>query len=90
MIRHGDLALIPLKRRVNGSGELLPENFVILEDSHLVYGAILCRVNGSLIVKNPCIRHLPGVHPETKIDGWFKVVVGKRAPFWKFAAPTID
>jgi hypothetical protein len=86
VIRQGDLALIPLKRAI---GDNIEGNHTVLEDSHELY-ADQFKTNGSLYALNPKLVHIPGTHPTISATGWYKVVIGRRARFWDFAAPTID
>lgn len=87
VVRQGDVALVPMSRRPNAP--TAASNTVLLQDSHeLVADAIL--ENGNLYALNPSITHLPGTHPHFDLSGWYKVIPGKRADFYKFAAPTID
>lgn len=87
MIRHGDLALIPCSRRP--AAPVAPRKKMVLEGSHQL-SATAIRQNGHLYAKNPSLIHTPGTHPDVRGEGWYKIVVGNRADFWKFAAPTID
>lgn len=87
MIRHGDLALVPLARRP--AAEVVATDRMVLEDSHELIAAEF-RQNGHLYAKDPILTHLPGTHPSVSGSGWFRVVVGNRAPCWKFASPTVD
>lgn len=87
MIRHGDLALIPCSRRP--SAPTANRRKMVLEGSHEL-SATAIRQNGNLYAKNPTLTHTPGTHPTVRGEGWHRVVVGNRAHFWKFAAPTID
>lgn len=87
MIRHGDLALVPLAKRP--SAKVVTADRMVLEDSHEVT-ATQFRQNGHLYVQDPTLVHLPGTHPTVSGRGWYRVVVGVRADFWRFAAPTKD
>lgn len=89
MIRHGDLALIPMKSRPAGTKGQLRKS-AVLEESHELSATQIANVEGRIYAKNPTLVHLPGAHPTVSGHGWFRIVVGKRAEFWKFAAPTID
>lgn len=86
IIRQGDLALIPVR---STKGEDLERTEAILQDSHQLTAEKITK-NGVLYAKNPKLVHLPDTHPEVSGSGWFKVVVGNRARFHDFAAPTID
>lgn len=89
MLRHGDLALIPMKSRPAGSkGQL--RKVALLEESHELKATQIANVEGRIYAKNPSLHHLPGTHSDVNATGWYRIVVGKRASFWKFAAPTID
>lgn len=88
MLRQGDLGLIPLRR---AQGERTPHRSMVLEDSHeLQAAAIRLGADGVVYAKDPLLVHLPGTHPRVEASGWHKIVVGRRAPFWRFAAPTVD
>lgn len=86
VIRHGDIALVPVKKVPTGQVEPTP---YIIESSHRLISKMVIS-NGSLFALNPELSHISGVHPPVKADGWFKIVVGKRSDYWRFAAPTID
>lgn len=86
MIRQGDLALLPVSRAV---GERTTRRKLELEGSHILTASAI-RANGHIYAKNPTLVHIPGTHPMISGDGWYRVIVGKRAPFWPFAAPTAD
>jgi len=88
LLRQGDLALIPLRR---AAGERTPLRSMVLEDSHALEASeIRFGAGGVVYAKDPRLTHLPGAHPTVVADGWHKIVSGRRAPFWKFAAPTVD
>jgi hypothetical protein len=86
VIRQGDIALIRVKRPL---GELQTTTEIVLEDSHKV-SADEIFLNGIYHVKNPVMVHMPNTHPQISGEGWYKVKVGNRAKYWKFAAPTAD
>lgn len=89
LVRHGDLALIPMKSRPAGTkGQL--RKVAVLEGSHRLEAAQIADVDGRIYAKNPTLIHLPGTHPTVESTGWNRVVIGRRADFWKFAAPTVD
>jgi hypothetical protein len=86
--RQGDLALIPLRR---ACGERTPLRSMVLEDSHALEASeIRLGAEGVVYAKDPTLIHLPGTHPTVGAAGWHKIVTGRRASFWKFAAPTVD
>ena len=88
LLRQGDLALIPLRR---ACGERTPLQTLLLEDSHALEASEIRFGGGGVVyAKDPTLIHLPGVHPTVGAAGWYKVVSGRRAPFWRFAAPTVD
>lgn len=87
VVRQGDIALVPLSRRPQA--DEAAETVVILQNSHrLTAGTIL--ENGSLYALDPNLVHIPNTHPSFTLQGWYKVVLGKRSDFYRFAAPTID
>lgn len=89
MIRHGDLALIPMLKRPAGTkGQL--RKVSILESSHELRAAQIAVVDNRVYAKNPTLKHIPGTHPTVSTTGWCRVVVGKRASAWNFAQPTVD
>jgi hypothetical protein len=86
--RQGDIALIPLRR---AAGERTPLRTMVLEDSHELRALeIRLGADGVVYAKDPRLVHTPGTHPTVAADGWHKVVTGRRASFWRFAAPTVD
>ena len=88
MRRQGDIALIPLRR---ACGERTPLQMMVLEDSHELHATeIRLGHDGAVYAKDPTLIHLPHTHPTVGAAGWHKVVSGRRASFWKFAAPTVD
>lgn len=88
LLRQGDIGLIPLRR---AAGERTPLRSLVLEDSHeLQASEIRFGEDGVVYAKDPTIIHLPGAHPTVAADGWHKIVSGRRAAFWRFAAPTVD
>ena len=87
MIRQGDLALVPLKRRpAKGRGK----RTAILEHSHKLSAGNILEADNKVYALDPKLTHIPETHPPVEGKGWYRVVVGKRADFWKFAAPTVD
>lgn len=85
--RQGDIALIPLRR---AAGERTPLQMMLLEDSHELHASEIRLGAGAVYAKDPRLTHLPGAHPRVEATGWHKIVSGRRAPFWRFAAPTVD
>lgn len=95
VLRQGDLALVPmpnLTRLIEEEG--MEENRIILqaEDGSLGHQLTAEKIvrNGNLYAFNAELVHLPGTHPKVIHKGWAKVIIGKRANFHDFAAPTID
>lgn len=89
MVRHGDLALLPMAKRPGGTkGQL--RKVAVLEESHELRAAQIAQVDGRIYAKNPTLTHIPGTHPPVNGSGWFRVVIGQRASAWNFAQPTID
>ncbi len=89
MIRQGDLALIPMKARPAGTKGQLRKS-AVLEESHELSATQIATVEGRIYAKNPTLVHMPGTHSTISGLGWYRIIVGKRASFWRFAAPTID
>ncbi|MFA5466962.1 MAG: hypothetical protein WC251_03835 [Candidatus Izemoplasmatales bacterium] len=92
VLRNGDVALIPAKCprtdvMVFSGGEYRVDDDVAA-DHHLITNEI--RANGAIYAQNPTLYHRKGQHPEARGEGWYKVVVGRRANFWDFARPTVD
>lgn len=85
--RQGDLAPIPLRR---ACGERTPLRSMVLEDSHALDASEIRLGAGAVYAKDPRLVHTPGAHPTVEATGWHKIVSGRRAPFWRFAAPTVD
>ena len=54
------------------------------------YGEIRLGADGVVYAKDPTLIHLPHTHPTVGAASWHKAITGRRAAFWKFAAPTID
>lgn len=86
VIRQGDLALVPV--RSIPAPEIDSTELVLVDSHHLTADKI--RQNGHLYAQNPTLYHLPGTHPTVSGRGWYRVQVGNRAEFWKFAAPSRD
>lgn len=87
MVRHGDLALIPVTRAV---GERTGRKTMLLQKSHKLNASIIRTTDNAVYAKNPSLKHTPGVHPDVSKEGWYRIQVGNRARFHAFAAPTID
>ena len=88
MLRQGDIALMPCSRRP--SAPKIPKRTMLLMDSHRLKGNVI-RQDKTIYAKNPNLIHIPGTHPEVQGENrWYKIVIGKRADCWKFAAPTVD
>jgi len=92
VVRHGDMALVPMKR--SPAGQTLDVESVIIQPEDGSASHVLCadRIveNGNLYALNPHMTHEPGTHPDVCGDGWYKVIPGKRVSFHSFAPPTID
>ena len=86
VIRQGDIALVPIRKPC---GKLLETKEAIIENSHHLVADEIYE-NGFSYVKNPTVNHIPCTHPQISGSGWFKLIVGQRASYWKFAAPTVD
>jgi hypothetical protein len=90
LLRQGDLALIPCSKRP--SAPRITKRTALLEQSHQLKANILRQSeDGQLWAKFPALTHVPGQHPFVQGENrWYKVAVGQRASFWRFAAPTVD
>jgi hypothetical protein len=89
LIRQGDVALIPCSRRPGAPH--VANKVHVIEKTHRLDATSLRRDETDLWARRPHMIHLPGTHPEVSgEDRWYKIAVGLRAEFWKFAAPTID
>lgn len=89
MQRHGDLAIIPMNARPAGTRGARQRREV-LAGSHELKATQIADVDGRIYAKDLTLTHVPGTHPTVTARGWHRVVVGRRADFWKFAAPTVD
>lgn len=87
MIRHGDLALVPVAK--TPAAPAVETTHLVLEDSHELTAKAI-RQNGHVYALDPVLVHLPGTHPTVSADGWHRIVVGQRGRFWSFAKPTVD
>lgn len=92
VLRNGDVALIPAKcpqKEVDifGGGEYRVDDDVA-SDHHVIADQL--RVNGAVYALNPRLYHRKGQHPAARGEGWYRVVVGRRADFHDFARPTVD
>lgn len=85
VIRQGDIAFVPLKRT---GGEATGETSVTVEESHQISADEIRKNETVLYALNPTSFH--PTHPKVELEGWYKVMVGKRATYWKFARPTKD
>ena len=88
MLRQGDLALIPMRRRPAKDSRIAKRTMTI-EGSHELKASSIWH-NGGLYAKDPTLTHTPGTHSVVAAQGIYKIVVGNRANFWQFAAPTVD
>lgn len=87
MVRQGDLALYPVSRAV---GEKETRRTATLQGSHKLKASQIRKTDTGIYAKNPELTHLPGTHPFVSGEGWYRIIVGRRASHWDFAAPTID
>lgn len=85
VVRQGDIAFVPLKR---ASGDTVEHTEVTIAESHKVSADEIRENSKAIYVFNPTSTH--PIHPTITEEGWFKVVVGRRADYWQFAAPTKD
>lgn len=85
VVRQGDVALVPVSRF--RATPVIEIEVVVAENHHITAEEI--RENRDYIyVKNPKSVH--PTHPPIEAEGWFKVMVGRRARYWRFARPTKD
>ena len=80
--RQGDLALIPLRRACGERRFGRWWTRMRLRRADRLGAAGWCTPGPA--------PHPAGAHPTVAADGWHKVITGRRASFWKFAAPTVD
>lgn len=85
MLRQGDIAL--LKMWETPRAAKVADTSRMLLASHWLTAREM-RENSNLYVKDPIITH--PTHPTVNGRGWYRVIIGQRADFWKFAAPTKD
>lgn len=85
--RHGDIGFLKVKSR---KGIVCDDKVIILRESHEINAEEIYKDKDTYYVLNPNIVHLNNVHPSLILDGWYKVIKGKRKNYWSFAAPTID
>ena len=88
VIRQGDIALVPV-RAITKEAVNLDDKEIVILDSHKLEADNIYK-NGVLYAKNPRLTHTPGTHPFVQGDGLYKIMVGRRASYHDFAAPTID
>ena len=89
-IRQGDLVLVPTTKPTKAM--IVEENSLTLQESHLLKAAEIRQTENALFAKSPELHHIPQTHPDVRGLGgaWYRVVVGRRANFYDFAAPKID
>lgn len=85
--RQGDIGLVLVRAPL---GKDTGETKVVLEHSHEINADKIYMKGEYYYALNPMIVHYKNVHPSLDLEGWYKVVVGRRSDFWQFAAPTID
>jgi hypothetical protein len=88
IIRHGDVALLPVK----AVPKIAPidENTIMVIDSHQLAADEIRRKNGVIYAKNPRLHHLKNQHPDVKTTEWARVIVGRRDSAWDFSPATVD
>lgn len=89
IIRHGDVALVPGKRLPVGeqTEQPLPVNVL---DAHVLRADRAVRIGDRLYALNPQLHHEKNQHADVSGIGWYRVQVGLRASFWKFAGEIND
>ena len=93
IIRHGDVALIPVSRLPGGvAAKPIADGpaGVRLIDSHVLQAEQMVEVGGRLYARDPYLQHLKGQHDDVRAIGWSRVQIGPRADPWHFARPTAD
>lgn len=92
ILRHGDVAAIPVRSLPRGERVPLEDMVegVQVVDSHVLHGTEIVRVGQRLYARNPLLRHTKGQHANVSGEGWYRVQVGLRADYWRFASPTAD
>lgn len=90
IIRQGDIGLLSINRLNLAHSEKISNQFTI-QDSHLLKAEEARMIATNIYVKNPSLYHLPKTHPNFEnLQGWYRVIEGKRSDFYSFATPTID
>lgn len=92
ILRHGDVAAIPVKKLPAGERQVIAGSpaGTRLIDSHVLQAEELIEINDRLYARDPLIQHLRGQHADVRAEGWHRIQIGLRADFWKFARPTAD
>lgn len=89
IVRHGDVALVPVRRLPAGEQAVL-ESPVAVVDSHVLAAGSIVRISDKLYARDPRLTHSKGQHADVSAAGWHRVQVGMRAAYWTFATPTSD
>ncbi len=92
VVRQGDMGMLSCNKQ---KGELLEETQVILRNSHRIeadkiYVSLKSDSGNEYYTLNPKMIHIPNLHPEISLEGWCRIIEGKRTAYWNFSAPTID
>lgn len=88
IIRHGDVALLPVKRVPI---DAVKQDVLVLdvEKSHTLLSNDI-RISGKVYAYNATLTHKKNQHGDVKCNGWAQVLVGRRERPWDFAKQTID
>lgn len=89
VIRHGDVALVPVARPPAGDRTDLGTTVSVV-DSHVLMAEEIAEVRGRLYARRPLLQHLKGQHADVSGRGWHRIQVGLRAAVHPFARPTAD
>lgn len=92
IVRHGDVALVPVPRLPGGRRERIigsPEGVEVI-DSHVLQAAEIWHVGSAVYALDPYLQHVGGQHADVRATGWFRVQVGLRTTERNFARATKD
>lgn len=87
--RNGDTALVPIARLPHGCAAIGGGRAHVV-DSHTVEAAEFATDGAVVFARCGTLRHGRGQHPDARLDGWARVVIGRRERTWDFTAPTAD
>jgi len=92
VVRHGDVALVPVPRLPGGRREQIPgtPEGVQVIDSHVLQATEIWHVGRVLYALDPFLQHLGEQHADVRATGWHRVQVGLRTTERNFARATKD